>query len=94
MASEAACLGTHAFFVSKTGRGVNVEQEQRYGLVHCFDHTQGDAVLARLSSLLALDDVGADGKARGQRLIADNIDVTGWMVDLAERMGSGLAGRP
>lgn len=97
MASEAACLGTHAFFVSKTGRGVNVEQEQRYGLVHCFDHTQGDAVLDRLSSLLALDDIGADGKARGHALIADNIDVTGWMVDLAERMGGGLAadrGRP
>lgn len=87
MASEAACLGTHAFFVSKTGRGVNVEQEARYGNVHNFDHTQGDAVLARLDDLLALPDLKADGVARGDALIADNIDVTAWMVELAERSG-------
>lgn len=84
MASEAACLGTHAFFVSKTGRGVNTEQEARYGNVHCFDHTQGEAVLARLDELLALADLKADGVARGKALVEDNIDVTAWMVELAE----------
>jgi predicted glycosyltransferase len=85
MASEAACLGTHAFFVSKTGRGVNTEQQARYGNVHCFDHTQGEAVLARLDALLALPDLLGDGQARGQRLVEDNIDVTDFLVRCAER---------
>lgn len=85
MASEAACLGTHAFFVSKTGRGVNTEQEARYGNVHCFDHTQGEAVLNRLDALLALPDLEADGRERGRALVDDNIDVTAWIVERTER---------
>lgn len=87
MASEAACLGTHAFFVSKTGRGVNVEQEERYGIVHNFDHTQGQAVLSRVDELLALEDLEADGRRRGEALIEDNVDVTAFLVELAEQAG-------
>lgn len=84
MASEAACLGTHAFFVSRTGRGVNFEQEQRYGLVHCFDDTQGDQVLARLDQLLSIRDLRFDSRARSKHLVAENVDVTGWMVEHLE----------
>jgi len=36
MASEAACLGVPAVYVSPHGRGYTDEQERRYGLVHNF----------------------------------------------------------
>lgn len=81
MASEAACLGTHAFFVSKTGRGVNNEQEARYGLVHCFDDSQGIDVLNRLDRLLHVKNLREDGRRRGDQLLEDNYDVTKWMID-------------
>lgn len=88
MASEAAILGAHAFFVSKTGRGVNVEQEERYGINHCFSHDQDDEVLARLDSLLALENIRADAEERRDRLVQDCVDVTQWMIDLVEKAES------
>ena len=84
MASEAACLGTHAFFVSKTGRGVNYEQEARYGLVHCFDDTQGAEVLDRLANLLAQSHLKADSQKRAACLVSQNVDVTQWIVSSIE----------
>jgi predicted glycosyltransferase len=91
MASEAAVLGTHALFVSRTGRGYTDEQERRYGLVHNFTHAQEEAALARVDELLALPDVKADAARRRERLLAEKIDVTGWMVELFERHLPGRA---
>ena len=85
MASEAAILGAHAFFVSKTGRGVNVEQEQKYGINHCFTHNQDNQVLERLDMLLALPDIRADAEKRRDQLLDDCVDVTQWMIDLVEQ---------
>ena len=85
MASEAAVLGTHAIFVSKTGRGYTDEQEREYGLVHNFNHLQGDEALGEVDRLLALEDVKADAALRRQRLLSEKIDVTAWMVEFFER---------
>ena len=85
MASEAAILGAHAFFVSKTGRGVNVEQEQKYGINHCFTDKQDNEVLQRLDELLSLNDIRADAEERRDRLVADSVDLTKWMIDLVEQ---------
>jgi predicted glycosyltransferase len=90
MASEAAVLGTHALFVSRTGRGYTDEEERRYGLVHNFTHEQEGAALARIEALLARPDLKADAMRRRELLLADKIDVTGWMVELFE---NGLAAR-
>ena len=84
MASEAAVLGTHAIFVSKTGRGYTDEQEREYGLVHNFSHQQGDEALGEVDRLLALEDVKADAALRRQRLLSEKIDVTAWMVEFFE----------
>jgi uncharacterized protein len=82
MASEAAVLGTHALFVSKTGRGINDEQEANYGLVHNFNDQQGDEVIQTVRELLELPDMKQDAAKRLERLLANNIDVTTWMVNL------------
>jgi len=86
MASEAAILGAHAFFVSKTGRGVNDEQEKKYGINHCFSHNQDEEVLSRLDSLLALPNIRADAERRRDSMIANSVDVTQWMIDLVNKI--------
>lgn len=90
MASEAACLGTHAVFVSKSGRGVNDEQEERYGLVkNCNGGRQADA-LAYLEALAGKDphDVKQDALARRQTMLKDVVDVTQFIVELVESGGA------
>ncbi|MEL6767324.1 MAG: hypothetical protein AAFP17_09100 [Pseudomonadota bacterium] len=89
MASEAAILGTPAAFVSRSGRGVNDEQAERYGLVAPF---HGDDAAARERAALdwidrtIADPARAARAAEGHaRLLADTIDVTGYLVALFER---------
>lgn len=84
MASEAAVLGTHAVFVSTTGRGYTDEQERRYGLVHNFTPEREAEALARVEELAAREDLAEDAARRRERLLAERIDVTGWMVDFFE----------
>ena len=77
-------LGAHAFFVSKTGRGVNDEQESRYGINHCFNHQQDAAVLDRLNQLLELPNLRADALERRARLLEESVDLTTWLIELVE----------
>ena len=90
MASEAAVLGTHAFFVSRTGRGYTDEQQQRYGLVHCFADRQGKEALAEVERLMSKVDLKLDAEKRRRRLLEEKIDVTRWMVDFLEDRGKEL----
>ena len=87
MASEAACLGTFAGFVSKSGRGVNDEQEARYGLVRNFNGGREAEALAWLERLAAGDPAAlkACARERQRRMLEDVVDVTGFLVDYVER---------
>jgi uncharacterized protein len=84
MASEAAVLGTHAIFVSRTGRGYTTEQEHRYGLVHNFTDKQEIQALARVEALLGREDLKADAGERREQLLAERGDVTAWMLEMFE----------
>ena len=90
MASEAAVLGTHALFVSRTGRGYTDEQQQRYGLVHCFADTQGKEALAEVERLMGKVDLKLDAEKRRRRLLEEKTDVTQWMVEFFEDRGQEL----
>lgn len=86
MASEAACLGTRALFVSKSGRGVNDEQEARYGLVKNFNGGREHEALAYLEDLVATGaaNIKKEAQQRKDHLLRDTIDVTRFLIDLAE----------
>jgi len=86
MASEAAVLGVPAIYVSPLGRGYTDDQERRYGLVQNFTGPRFHADIAGAARSLA-DNPELATKAREARarLLADKIDVTGWMVDFFER---------
>lgn len=92
MASEAAILGTHAVFVSRSGRGVNDEQEARYGLVHNFNGGTEEQALRCVSDLLQKADLKPDALERRQRLLADTIDVTASLVSYIESREANLPG--
>ncbi|MEO1241132.1 MAG: DUF354 domain-containing protein [Pseudomonadota bacterium] len=86
MASEAACLGTHALFVSKSGRGVNDEQESRYGLVKNFNGGREREALAYLEELVAAggENIKREAQQRRNHLLRDTVDVTRFLIDLTE----------
>jgi predicted glycosyltransferase len=83
MSSEAAVLGVPAVFIATTGRGYTDDEEKRYGLVRHFTEDRFDDALATAEQL------GADaprefGRRARERLLADKIDVTQWMIDYFE----------
>ncbi len=85
MASEAAILGTHAFWIARTWRGVINDMSKRYGLVHHFSDNQADAAINRAEELLARSNLKADARERADRLLSENVDLTQWMIDYVER---------
>lgn len=86
MASEAAVLGTHATFCDYAGRGYTDEEEVKYDLVYNFydEKTMGKESLAKALKLLNNPALKEDGKQKREKLLADKIDVTDYMVDFIE----------
>ncbi len=87
MASEAACLGAHAIFVSKSGRGVNDEQESRYGVSHNFNGGRESDALAYLDALTQRPpiEIKAEAQQRRQNMLNDVIDVAQFVTGLVEQ---------
>lgn len=83
MASEAACLGIPAIFISNTGRGYTSEQDKKYGLIKHYRLNQWKDILQRLN-LWASEDLHEEWQRRRWNMLRDRIDVTAWLVDLIE----------
>jgi uncharacterized protein len=86
MASEAAVLGTPAFFISDTGRGYTDEEEKRYGLVFNFKRHQQQAILNKLDDLLRFGAIKAAFAENHARLLADKIDTTTWIIEYIDEV--------
>jgi uncharacterized protein len=84
MASEAAVLGVPAVFIATTGRGYIDDQEKRYGLVRHFHETEFEEALAAIEGLLGAGSPRLRGAQARDQLLAEKIDVTGWMIDYFE----------
>ncbi len=82
-ASEAACLGVPSVYVNSTHRGYLDDQERRYGLV--FNHRRAEPALAKVHELLDAPPARSDLEAARERLVADHIDVTRFMVEEVDR---------
>jgi hypothetical protein len=83
MSSEAAVLGVPAVFIATTGRGYTDDEEKRYGLVRHFTEDQYEQAVAVIEKLCS-DSPRELGQVARERLLAEKIDVTGWMVDYFE----------
>ena len=85
MASECACLGTPAIFVSTISAGTIEEQNQRYGLVFPFDDQE--RATAKAVEILTGPEPRQAWREKGLRLQKEKIDVTEFTADLVERFG-------
>jgi uncharacterized protein len=85
MGSEAGVLGTHAFWIARTWRGVVNDMSERYGLIHHFSDNQVQQAFDRADQLLAHPDLKADGRERAKRLLNENVDLTQWLIDFIEQ---------
>lgn len=83
MASEAACLGIPAIFISNTGRGYTTEQDTRYDLLRHYRLDQWGDVLQRVEEW-AERDLYDEWQEKRWKMLSDKIDVTSWLVDLVE----------
>jgi uncharacterized protein len=82
-ASEAACLGVPAVYVNTTRRGYLEDQERRYQLV--FNFTDADAAMRKIRELLASPPDPRDLASARERLIAEHVDVTDYVVNELDR---------
>lgn len=83
MASECAMLGTPAIFLSTSRRGYIDEQQSRYEMVYSFNNpaTGQQAALDKAAELLTDPTTPERWQAKRQRMLADLIDVTGYIVE-------------
>jgi predicted glycosyltransferase len=86
MASECACLGTPAIFVSTSVRGYTNEQGRQYGLVFtCSDPSCMEGLALEKAEEILGQGTRNDWRDRAEKLLADKIDVTIFMADLVEK---------
>lgn len=86
LASESAMVGTPAVYLNTQRLGYLDEQEKEYGLVYNFsgaDTSQRQAI-DKAVELLNKDDLKEEWRAKRDRLLADKIDVTQFVVDFVE----------
>lgn len=86
MASESAMLGTPAIYLDNDGRGYTDELEKNYQLVFNFTESEDDQQKAihKAEALLKKADLKEISRARRQRMLADKIDPTAFLVWFVE----------
>lgn len=89
MASEAACLGIPAVFISNTGRGYTTEEDRKYGLVKHFTLKQWNEVLQTVKEW-GEGDLRIDWQRKKDKMLEEKIDVTAWLVDFIESYPDGI----
>ncbi len=86
MATEAAVLGTPAIrcnsFVGPDDMGNFIELEKKYDLIYSF--READKALKKTLELLQQPDLKEKWAKKREKLLADKIDVTRFMVDFVE----------
>jgi hypothetical protein len=82
MASEAAILGTPSIFVSTLTAGTFQELEKVYKLM--FTTSDENKAIEQAIEWAQAPDIKQEWHAKRQRILADKIDVTAWMVDFVE----------
>ncbi len=86
MTSEAAVLGTPAVKCNSFAGRLSVpnELEQKYGLCYSFLPEQQEAFFDKINELLALPDLKGEWQQRRQRMLAEKIDYTRFLVWFVE----------
>lgn len=91
MTAEAALLGTPAIRCNTfVGRISYLEElEHKYGLTYGFLPGEVEWMFSKIVELLDRGDLHTEWQRRRERVLADKVDLTGWMVDFIERYPQG-----
>lgn len=86
MTSEAAVLGTPAVKCNSFAGRLSVpnELEQKYGLCYSFLPEHQEAFFAKIEALLDMPELKGEWQLRRQRMLAEKIDYTSFMVWFVE----------
>jgi len=86
MASECAVLGTPSIYLDDVGRGYTDEEERKYNLVFNYSESDSDQKLSIKKGVEILQDKNLKPiwKKRRQKMLADKIDITAFMVWFVE----------
>jgi len=86
MASESACLGTHAVYINTLRLGYTDEEESKYNLVTTFSdsNTKEEIIIDKILSLLNDPMLREKGKEKRKKLLADSCDPTSTLIELVE----------
>ena len=85
MASECACLGVPAIYLYDRRIGYT-DEEEKYGLIYNYTHSLEDQIasIEKGIDILTTPDIKNIWKERRQKFLDDKIDVTAFMVWIAE----------
>jgi len=88
MTSEAAVLGIPAVFLNNSGLGYTEEEEERYGIVYNFSESEEDqqAAIRKAVQILQNPYASSEYRFKRERLLADKIDTTAFMVNEVESL--------
>lgn len=89
MASESACLGIPALFLSNTGRGYTTEEDVKYGLIRHYRLNQWEDIMTTLTQW-ASRDLFEEWQEKRWRMLKEKMDVTPWMIELIENYPSSI----
>lgn len=84
MASEGAVLGVPGVYIDPVGRGYTDEQEREYGIVFNFSHLRQEEAIEKGAAILSgYREEKEKWRAIGRRIIAEKIDVTEMLYNIA-----------
>lgn len=84
MVSEGVCLGIPGIYLDNTGRYYTTEQEKEYGMCFNFNESTEDQKKAIAKGIEILEGK-TDFASRHKRMMANKIDVTGFLLDFIDR---------
>lgn len=83
MASESAVLGTHAIYVNSISCGSTNELHNRYGLMDCYNSSEGNRyqeALKRALELLQDPNLKAKEKEKARKMLVEKIDINEFYI--------------
>ena len=88
MVTEAAILGTPALYCSSLVGSIPVidELEKRYGLAFQYSPSSSQELLEKVKDLMDLRDRKEQWRLRREKMLAEKIDLTEWIVNLPSRL--------
>ncbi len=88
MASEAVVLGIPVVFLSTLVHNYLHEQADEYQLMHIFNEQEG--AIRKVEELLQVPNLREQWQSRRERMLADKVDVTAFMLDFVDQFAREL----